>query len=249
VEHTTADLASSFGAALGALRDNRQQVNQMDGVNGNHGDNMVHNVGVIQKALQTNAAQPPAAALAAAAQSLQTQGRGGTSQYYAQGLSQAASQFQGQSALSGNDVMTLVQTVLGSVPAQGSSQTAASTPGPSGAGNVLESLLNMAGGATQPNPSPAQPAGGDLLGGLLGALGGQNQPGAPQGEGQVLNDLVNAGERFIQAKQAGSDNMTAITQAAMGALMGSQPLQSNSPQAAAGGLIAQSVLGALLGHK
>src|SRR4051812_22039401 len=95
--HSTADLASSFGAALGALRDNRTQVNQLDGFNGNHGDNMVHNVGVIQKALTSNAAQPPSMALEAAAKSLQTQGHGGTSQYYAQGLSQAASQLRGQS--------------------------------------------------------------------------------------------------------------------------------------------------------
>jgi hypothetical protein len=210
---------------------------------------MVHNVGVIHKALQTNASQPPAAALAAAAQSLQTQGRGGTSQYYAQGLSQAASQLTGQSALNNNDVLTLVQSVLGSIPAQGNSQATTNMPGQSGAGSVLETLMGMAGGATQGSQTVAPPATGDLLGGLLGALGGQNQPGATQTDGQVLNDLVNAGERFLQAKQAGSDNMTAITQAAMGALMGSQPLQSSSPQAAAGGLIAQSVLGALLGRR
>ena len=39
--------------------------------------------------------------------------------------------------------------------------------------------------------------------------------------------------------------MTAIAQAAAGALAGNQPQQnySNSPQSAAGGLIAQSVLG------
>jgi hypothetical protein len=60
---------------------------------------------------------------------------------------------------------------------------------------------------------------------------------------------MNAAAHFIQAKQAGSDNVTAATKAAMGALLGSQPLQANSPRAAAGGLLAQSVLGALLGRR
>jgi hypothetical protein len=224
--HSTADLASSFGAALGALRDNRTQVNQLDGFNGNHGDNMVHNVGVIQKALQSNAAQPPSAALQAAAKRLQTQGRGGTSQYYARGLSQAASQLSGQSALNNNDVMTLVQSVLGAVPAQSNGQAANAAPAQSGADSVLGALLGMAGGGGQPGQSGAQPT---------NSLG--------------LDDVIRAGESFVQAKQAGSDNMTAITQAAMSGLMGSQPLQSGSPQAAAGGLLAQSVLGALLGRK
>lgn len=247
---STPDLGSLFGAALGALRNNRQHVNDLDGYNGNHGDNMVHNLDVITQALQSKAEAPPAAALEAAAQRLQTQGKGGTSRYYAQGLNQAADQFRGQSALDNDDVMKLLQSVLGSIPAAGSAPAAspASVPASAGAGNVLEALLGMAGGAA-PTQAAQSPAGGDLLSGLLGAMGGQAQPSSAQPDGLGLDDLMTAAGHFMRAKQAGSDNMTAVTQAAMSTLMGSQPLQSNSPQAAAGGLIAQSVLGALFGRK
>jgi hypothetical protein len=255
-----------FGAALGALRDHRQQINSLDGFNGNHGDNMVHNLDVITQALQSQTGQPPAEALQAAARRLQNQGQGGTSQYYAQGLAKAAGQFQGQAALSNTDVMSLLQSLLGSIPTQGGAQAApeaptadmlssllgnlagsgaASAPAQTGSGSVLEALLGTVGGAAQSSP----PAGGDALGSLLGALGGQGQPAAGQADGLGLDDLMTAAARFMQAKQAGSDNVTAVTQAAMGALLGSQPLQTNSPRAAAGGLIAQSVLGALLGRK
>lgn len=248
---STPDLGTLFGAALGALRSNRQQVNDLDGYNGNHGDNMVHNLDVITQALRSQAEAPPAAALETAAQQLQTQGKGGTSRYYAQGLNQAADQFRGQSELSNDDVMKLLQSVLGSIPAAGSAPAAspASAPAQAGAGNVLEALLGMAGGSPQQSQAAQPPSGGDLLGGLLGAMGGQAQPSAAQPDGLGLDDLMTAAAHFMRAKQAGSDNMTAVTQAAMGALMGSQPLQSNSPQAAAGGLIAQSVLGALFGRK
>jgi hypothetical protein len=273
---STPDLGALFGAALDALRNNRQQINDLDGYNGNHGDNMVHNVDVITQALQARAGQPPAQALEDAAQRLRTQGHGGTSQYYAQGLSQAAEKFRGQSALSNTDVMGLLQSLLGSIPTQGGAQsaptppsgdmlasllgglagaaapTAPAQPAPQG-GSVLEALLGTVAGGAPPAQTAAQPAGGDLLGGLLGALGGQSQVGGSQAggiqDGLGLDDVMNAAARFVQAKQSGGDNLTAVTQAAMGALMGSQPLQTSSPRAAAGGLIAQTVLGALLGRK
>lgn len=255
------DLSRLFGAALDALRQNRQQINDLDGYNGNHGDNMVHNLGVITQALQGQAAKPPAEALSQAASRLQAEGHGGTSQYYAQGLSQAADKFRGRDALSDGDVLSLVQSLLGAVPAQGGAPAAPAAPGgavlgqilgqATGAGggaggSVLEALLGGAGGAS----APAEQGGGDLLGGLLGALGGgQGAPAQPQNDGLGLDDLANAAGRFMQAKQAGSDNVNAAAQAALGLLAGGSPLQSNSPRAAAGGLIAQTVLQALLGRK
>jgi hypothetical protein len=126
--------------------------------------------------------------------------------------------------------------LLGSLGGQGGA-------GSAGQDSVLETVLRTAG------QGGAQPGGGDVLGGLLGGLMGQSQGGQGQSEGLGLDDVMNAAAHFIRAKQAGSDNVTAVTQAAMGALMGSQPLQSNSPRAAAGGLLAQSVLGALLRRK
>jgi hypothetical protein len=222
MQHSTADLGNLFGTALSTLRSNRRQINDLDGYNGNHGDNMVHNLDVITQALRGEASHSPAAALETAAQRLKTQGRGSTSQYYATGLTRAASQLRGKSALSNSDVSKLTHTVLGSVPARGG--YAAQTTPAQAAPSVLDTLLGLAGG------------------------GAASKAGAASSDGFGLDDLMRAGARYLQAKQAGSDNMTAIAQAAAGALTGSQPQQtySNSPQSAAGGLIAQSVLGALL---
>ena len=220
--NSTVDLSDLFGTALNTLRSNRQQVNDLDGYNRNHGDNMVHNFDVITQALRSQAGKPPAAALKSAAQRLQEQGRGSTSQYYAKGLTKAAGQLRGKSALSNRDVTKLTRTMLGTVPARGGyyAQSAPAQASPS----VLESLLGLAGGV------PA----------------GRVQAGASGSDGFGLDHLMAAGARYLQAKQAGSDNMSAIAQAAAGAFSGSQPQQSYSPQSAAGGLIAQSVLGALL---
>jgi hypothetical protein len=224
VQNSTADLSNLFGSALNTLRNNRQQINDLDAYNRNHGDNMVHNLDVITQALRSEASHSPAAALGTAAQRLQTQGRGSTSQYYATGLNRAASQLRGKSALSNGDVSKLTHTVLGSVPARGG--YAAQTTPAQFAPSVLDSLLGLA----------------------TGAAAGRVQAGAGNTDGFGLDDLMMAGARYLQAKQAGNDNMTAIAQAAAGALAGSQPQQnySYSPQSAAGGLIAQSVLGALL---
>jgi len=216
------DLSSLFGTALNALTSNRQQVNDLDGYNGNHGDNMVENVRLITEALQAKRAHPPAEALQYASQTLQKKGHGGTSQYYAQGLSQAAEQFRGQSSLDSNDAMTLVQSLLGSIPQQGHPQQVES-------GNtVLDQVIG------------------------LGAARSDETPQADDLDvGDVLSALLPAGLAFLQARQSGADTATAVGQALAGTLLGGQanPLQVGSPRAAAGGLIAQSILQALAGRR
>ena len=213
------DLSNLFGAALEAMTANRQGINALDGYNGNHGDNMVENLRLITESLQEKSSQTPAEALGYASQQLQSQGRGGTSQYYARGLSQAAEQFQGRSSLDGNDVASLLQVLLGAIPSEGHQ------PQPQAGGSVLEQVLGMASG--QPPQAGPQESGLDL--------------------DDVLNTLLPAGLAFLQAKQSGADTASAATQALMSALMGGQmnPLQASTPRAAAGGLMAQSILQAL----
>jgi hypothetical protein len=219
----TLDLSKLFDVALQSMTAHRQEINDLDGYNGNHGDNMVENLRLITEALQAKSSQPPAEALQYAGQKLQSQGRGGTSQYYAKGLSQAAEQLQGRSSLGGSDVMSLVQSLLGAIPSQGHPQQVQA------GGSVLEQVLGLAGG--QPPQARPQDNGLDL--------------------GDVLNALLPAGLAFLQAKQSGTDTATAAGQALMGALMGGQvnPLQAGTPRTAAGGLIAQSLLQALTGRR
>jgi hypothetical protein len=219
----TLDLSKLFDVALQSMTAHRQEINDLDGYNGNHGDNMVENLRLITEALQAKSSQPPAEALQYAGQKLQSQGRGGTSQYYAKGLSQAAEQLRGHSSLGGSDVMSLVQSLLGAIPSQGHPQQVQA------GGSVLEQVLGLAGG--QPPQAGPQDNGLDL--------------------GDVLNALLPAGLAFLQAKQSGTDTATAAGQALIGALMGGQvnPLQANTPRTAAGGLIAQSLLQALTSRR
>jgi len=229
MNQSTIDLSELFGAALQAVSAHRQEINNLDGYNGNHGDNMVENVRTIIDALQEKSAQPPAEALGYASERLRSEGRGGTSQYYARGLGQAADQLQGRSALESSDVVSIVQSILGAIPTERAQQQ------PQAGGSVLEQIMGLAGGqAPQPQAGSA----------------------APQDDGLDLGDVVSAllpaGLAFLQAKQSGADTAQAASQALIGALLGRghmNPLQAGTSRTAAGSLIAQSILQALAGKR
>jgi hypothetical protein len=217
------DLSDLFGVALQTMIAHRQEINALDGYNGNHGDNMVENLRMTTEALRARRSQPPAEALRYASQTLQERGRGGTSQYYARGLGQAADQLQGRSAVGSDDILSLVQSLLGAIPSQGSQRDLQAN------GSVLEQVM--------------------------GLVGGQPRQARPQGDSFGLDDVVSAllpaGLAFLQAQQSGADMTSAAQQAVIAALMGGQvnPLQAGTPRAAAGSLIAQSMLQALAGRR
>lgn len=206
------DLGSLFNAALQNVNTNRQAINDLDGANGNHGDNMVHNLQVVTQALQTQKGKAPSDQLSYAANQLQANAKGGTGQYYANGLNDAAQRFQGRASINQNDIGSLLQSVMGNVPVKPSGQT---QPRPqAGGGGDLGSLLGglMAGGQAPQQQMPQAPQGGSdpmaaLLGGLMGG-------GAPQ-------------QQMPQASQAGSDPMAAL----LGGLMGGGAPQQQMPQA------------------
>jgi hypothetical protein len=237
------DLGNLFGAALKAMTANRQEINALDGYNGNHGDNMVENLRLITLSLQEKSSQTPAEALGYASQRLQSEGRGGTSQYYARGLGQAAEQVQGRPSLDGNDVMSLLQVVLGAIPSEGHQ------PQPQAGGSVLDQVLGMA-SEQRPQDRPFDQAQDRPFDQAQDRPFGQAQDRPQDSDldlGDVLDVLLPAGLAFLQAKQSGADTHSAARQALMSALMGGQmnPLQANTPRAAAGGLMAQSILQAL----
>ena len=212
------NLTRLFEKAAQAVVSNKDEINALDGYNGNHGDNMVENINMILSALQEKESQPPAEALRYASKRLQSEGRGGTSKYYAKGLAQAANQVKDKPALERSDVASLVQTLIGAIPAEGSPQQ--------------------------------DEAGGSVLD-LLGLLGGQQAQQEEEDDGldagDVIDALLPAGMAFLQAKQSGAETKDAAGQA-LGALVRGRvdPIQSNTPRAAAGGVIARSLLDALL---
>jgi hypothetical protein len=181
-EHTT-DLSQLFGAALQKIKESRQQINDLDGYNGNHGDNMVQNLCVIRDAVEAHADETPSDALRWAGQELAARGQGGTSQYYVRGLNQAAEQLEGHTEMRQGEVMTLVQNLLGSVPQQGHPQQIKE------GGSVLDQMLGMAGGqfTSQVEGSP--------LASLLGGQQGQTPDGSSGSplEGFLDNQTVPGG--------------------------------------------------------
>jgi len=227
VNRSAFDLADLFNAALQAVATHRQELNILDGVNGNHGDNMVDNVHLIVESLQAQRSRPPAEALRYASQRLQSDGRGDTSQYYAGGLGQAAEQLQGHATLDANDVMLLAQSLLGAIPSQAG-------------GSVLEQFLRPPAAPRMQGMTDVPPSATSLASAL--------PQGASQDSGQrlgnVLNVLVPAGLAFLQAQQAGADSASAAGQALTGVLLGGyvDPLQSGNSRTAAAGLIVKSML-------
>jgi hypothetical protein len=225
----------------------QQAVNDLDGYNGNHGDNMVQNLRTITAALEAQEGAPPSEALLYASHELEARGKGGTSQYYVKGLNDAAERLEGHSELGRGDVMTLVQSLLGSVPSEGHPQQI------SAGGSVFEQVVGLAGSQQTPQSSESIP--GSPLDAFLGAQqpqSSENQPESPlagflggqQSQGQegslssVLGGLLDdetpqsdadasaaplAGFLGSEPSQGSEDPLGGM----LGTLLGGQPSQSS----------------------
>ena len=164
------DLASLFNVATRALAANQSSLNQADTENQNHGDNMVQAFSMISQALEGQQAASPSQQLSHASQYLAQHSNSGSAQVYSQGLAQAAQQFQGKSAVTPDNALTLVQSLLG-----GGQQQA------SQGGDLLGALLG-AGQSTQAGSSQGQE--GLDLGDVLNA-GMAFMNAKQQGEGNL----------------------------------------------------------------
>jgi hypothetical protein len=213
------DLGKLFGVAMKAIGDNRGQLNSMDGQNHpSHGDHVYDNLKIVEKVLRSQGDQSPSDALRAAADALEQNGQGSTAPHYAAGLQQAADQFEGKDQLNQNDIASLLNSMLGTGVQQQPQQANA---------DPISSLLGMVTG--QPPQQTAQP-----------------QRGAGPSSQDLLGKALPAAMAFMSAKASGADTTSAAMQAAMSALTGSNPLQAGSSRGASNGLIAQSVLRALM---
>jgi hypothetical protein len=151
------DLSALFNVAAQALAANQSSLNEADSLNQNHGDNMVQVFNMISQAMASQQGASPSAQLQHASEYLAQNTTSGSGQLYAQGLSQAAQQFQGQSAVTPDNAMQLIQSLLGGGQPQASA--ASSSAG------LLGALL---GGQAEQAQTAAQSSGLDL-GALLSA--------------------------------------------------------------------------------
>ncbi len=220
-ESPSIDLASLFKAAAQVISEHKEDINALDGYNGNHGDNTLQNVQMVMDTLTEHQADPPDQALRLAGAKLSENGHGGTSQYYSRGLLQAADKLSGKTDLKASDGISLIQSLLGALPAQGYPKPEESTP------SVLDLFAGMAGGGAQAQPAQvqqpqAQPGqmGGllDLLTGLAGAQG----PSAPQAQPQPgqMGDLVSLLTGLTGAQGAQAHPAQPVPQAQDGPDMG-----------------------------
>jgi hypothetical protein len=107
------DLSALFNVAAKTLAANRGTLNQADMENQNHGDNMVQAFKMISQAMASQRGAPPSEQLRYASEYLGQNANNGSAHVYAQGLAQAAQQFQGQQAVTPDNAMLLIQSLLG----------------------------------------------------------------------------------------------------------------------------------------
>ena len=107
------DLSALFNVAAKTLAANRSALNQADAENQNHGDNMVQAFKMISKAMATQRGVPPATQLQYASEYLAQHANNGSAHVYSQGLAQAAQQYQGQQAITPDNALLLIQSLLG----------------------------------------------------------------------------------------------------------------------------------------
>jgi phosphoenolpyruvate---glycerone phosphotransferase subunit DhaL len=125
------DLSALFNVAAKTLAANRSSLNDADVENQNHGDNMVQAFKMISRAMATQRGAPPSDQLRYASDYLSQNANSGSAHVYAQGLAQAAQQFQGQQAITPDNALLLIQSLLG-----GGQQTTSQ-----GSADLLGSLL------------------------------------------------------------------------------------------------------------
>jgi len=179
---SSVNLVDLFEQALQALDEQRETINALDEYNRNHGDNMVSNMRVVTDTLRAHSEEPPSIALRYAGLHLNEASQGSTGQYYAQGLLQAAEKLEGHTQLTRADGMTLLETLLNAVPAQGMPEPQQPTR------SVLDLVMGLAGAQqhqAQPQPQPQpQPQSQAPLGGLLDLLMGTGGTPQPQVQAQ-----------------------------------------------------------------
>lgn len=208
------DLASLFGAALSAMTNNQQQLNQLDTAHSAHGDHMVENMHIVTDALLAKQSRPPSEALRYASQMLQAQGQGTSTQEYAEGLSQAADRLQGRSQMSPSDMMQLVSSILGSV------QSGAGPQQPRAPTSALEQMMGLAnqqqqGGSTGGMMDALLPAGMSFL---TEKMSGADT--ATAATHAVMRALTSGSVNPLQAGNAHSASAGLLAQSLLQALAG-----------------------------
>ncbi len=199
------NLSTVFKEVTKVLATNRQQLDDADEYNHNHGSNMVHTFNLIQQAVASKETEPVSDQLAYASQILKDQSTSSTAQIYAEGLAKASQEFVGKdfnpstAGILINSMMgmssgtergtgNLLSTLLGSL-SKPETQQETQAPAPAQPSDLFGSLIGSLAAQQPTSTTPSQPDASDLLGGLLGGLTGSASSSSQSSSGGI-SDLV-----------------------------------------------------------
>lgn len=107
------DLQTLFTTVTQQLAEKKDNLNEADSYNHNHGDHMVKIFDLAKNAVAQKSDRPVEEQLSYASKVVQEKGDSGSAALYAQGLSKAAERFSGRE-LNENTIAVLLQSLLGS---------------------------------------------------------------------------------------------------------------------------------------
>ncbi|HBO34834.1 MAG TPA: hypothetical protein DD636_08920 [Anaerolineaceae bacterium] len=231
------NLSTVFEEVTKVLATNRQQLDDADEYNHNHGSNMVHTFNLIQQAVASKEGEPVSDQLAFASKILKEQSTGGTAQIYADGLNKASQEFVGKD-FNASTAGTLINSMMGM-----------DAGAERGTGDFLSTLL---GSLTKPQaeeepqaPAPSQPT--DLFGSLIGSLAGQQQTSATPASQPDASDILGGlfggltGQQHTPATPVSQPDASDLLGGLLGGLTGGGSSQTSS----SGGI--GDLVGSLLG--
>ena len=229
------NLLQAFQAVSGALNQKRDDLNQMDSYNHNHGDNMVEIFSVITQAMKEKRNASPADQLAYASELLRKQQNSGSAQIYSQGLTQASEQLRDK-PVNQNTAMQLIQALLGSGSSSQASQQEA---------NPLGSLAGALLGGDSAPQSQANPM-ASLAGSLLGGLTGSGQ--SNQQSGLDIGDLLSAGMTLMQSQQGGQSSQSGqgSMEGLLNTLLTGSQMSSSSHRKESGKIVGSTLINTIL---
>lgn len=232
-------LLNVFQAVAKTLETHREELNQTDAFNHDHGDNMVQVFKVVAQAIGEKKNSDPAIQLAHASQVLNKQ-KSGSAQAYAKGFQRASQELKGQKHITPENALKLIQSLMGAGNATAPRQAQ------SGTEDLLGSLLGADNNPTGQNTSRA----GDLLESILGNAGnaGTGPRGRDSTANPAVNELINAGLTFMNSKSQGSSNKQALVNAlVLGSAIGNSTHRTQSSTLVVNSML--QALGALTAKK
>ncbi|NPA31590.1 MAG: hypothetical protein GXO37_06295 [Chloroflexi bacterium] len=236
------DLAQLFQMVTQNLSQKREDLNEADTYNHDHGDHVVEVFELLTQVAKENPHADTGELLELASQLLKEK-RHGTARAYAQNLDQGARRLRGQ-PVTQESLPLLLEALLGSAE-QPQPRREEPTPPPSSGGGLGDLLgMFLGGGSAAPQreePRRQEPSSalGSLLGMFLGG-GGSGIAAESQEEdaGLDMGDLMRAGAAFLQASQSGKST----TEAALDALVAATGMGQTPHRAQSTKLVVQAIM-------